>query len=635
MTKMIKIGTRESELAMWQAQRVRALLAELGFTTQIIPIGSAGDVELEKPLYEMGITGIFTKTLDIALLREEIDIAVHSLKDVPTALPDGIVQAAVLERADPRDVFVYKDTADVMTPYDGLIATGSLRRKAQWLNRYKKHEVVNLRGNVNTRLEKLEANDWHGAIFAAAGLQRLDKLPDSHTMLDWMVPAPAQGGIMIAARELDIFVRDACTQINHEETELCTRIERAFLRELEGGCTAPIGALATIKSGLIKNGDIEFTGVLLSRDGQTRLEVTKSQKIDDPVEFGKMCAQELIAQGAKDIMAADETETEKANRLKAEAARARSKKVELKTVPKKQAEKQPEKQAGKQTGDASDLTPEDVEAPEDVETKSPEIKTAKGKQADVEGVETETVQATQILDEDFEDEDPGDETFYHEPESSMYTVLSTRALSDEHLGLAGKNISVQGLDFIATQLLPIPPEAVRTDSMIITSQATVRSLLASFPRLNLRFKNIYCVGKKTQQMVEDRFGRVLYTAPNAHALAVYLCNNMSGRAITYFCGNLRRDDLPKMLRANHIKVTEIPAYETKYTGRKIDSEFSGVMFYSPSGVRSYVQANPADKIAFCIGATTAHEAQTYFKDVKMAARPTIEDVLDLVNKHYA
>lgn len=635
MTKMIKIGTRESELAMWQAQRVRALLAELGFSTQIIPIGSAGDVELEKPLYEMGITGIFTKTLDMALLREEIDIAVHSLKDVPTALPDGIVQAAVLERADPRDAFVYKDTADVMTPYDGLVATGSLRRKAQWLNRYKKHEVVNLRGNVNTRLEKLEENNWHGAIFAAAGLKRLNKLPDSHTILDWMVPAPAQGAIMIAARELDIFVRDACSQINHEETELCTRIEREFLRELEGGCTAPIGALATIKSGLIKNGEIEFTGVLLSRDGQTRLEVTKSEKTDDPVAFGKACAQELIAQGAKDIMAADETEPEKANRLKAEAAQARSKKVELKTVPEKQAKKQAEKQ----TGDAPDLTPGDGEAPEDAKapknakTKNPEVKNVKNKQADAEDVET--VQATQILDEDFEDEDLGDEEFYHESEGGMYTVLSTRTLSDAQLGLAGKNISVQGLDFIATQLLPIPPEAVRTDSMIITSQATVRALLASFPRLNLRFKNIYCVGKKTQKMVEDRFGRVLYTAPNAHALAVYLCNNMSGRAITYFCGNLRRDDLPKMLRANHIKVTEIPAYETKYTGRKIDSDFSGVMFYSPSGVRSYVQANPANKTAFCIGATTAHEAESYFKDVKMAARPTIEDVLDLVNKHYA
>ena len=160
MKKTIRIGTRDSELALWQANTVKSKLEALGYTTQLVPVKSEGDLVLDKPLYEMGITGIFTKTLDVAMITGAVDIAVHSMKDVPTQLPTGIVQTAVLERASSEDILVTKGKIDFEKPC--TIATGSLRRRAQWLHRYPNHNVVDLRGNVNTRLQKLKDNEWQG-----------------------------------------------------------------------------------------------------------------------------------------------------------------------------------------------------------------------------------------------------------------------------------------------------------------------------------------------------------------------------------------------------------------------------------------------------------------------------------------
>ena len=243
MSKIIRIGTRDSELALWQAKTVQSQLEHLGHKTQLVPVKSDGDLKLNKPIYELGITGVFTKILDVAMLNHEIDIAVHSLKDVPTLLPKGIVQAAVLKRGNVRDTLVYKNNEEFLSQKHAVIATGSLRRKAQWLNRYPTHSVVGLRGNVNTRLQKLEESDWNGAIFAAAGIGRIGLTPEEAINLEWMIPAPAQGAIMITAREEDEDFRAICNEINHEETEICTTIERQFLNLLEGGCSAPIGAL--------------------------------------------------------------------------------------------------------------------------------------------------------------------------------------------------------------------------------------------------------------------------------------------------------------------------------------------------------------------------------------------------------
>ena len=178
MSQRIRIGTRASELALWQAKLVQARLEKAGFQTELIEVSSQGDEILDIPLHQIGGMGLFTKTLDIAMLRGQIDLAVHSLKDVPTELPEGIVQAAVLERATTKDVLVHKgDVSFLSNEIPTTIATGSLRRRAQWLAKYPNHKLTDLRGNVNTRLQKLNDNEWGGAIFAKAGLERINVLP--------------------------------------------------------------------------------------------------------------------------------------------------------------------------------------------------------------------------------------------------------------------------------------------------------------------------------------------------------------------------------------------------------------------------------------------------------------------------
>ncbi len=298
MSKIIRIGTRDSELALWQAHTVQKKLNDLGHKTEIVAVKSQGDILLDKPLYELGITGIFTKTLDIAMINGQVDIAVHSMKDVPTALPQGIIQAAVLERANPFDILVHKGNLDFLTG-TGTIATGSLRRNAEWLHKYPNHQVVNLRGNVNTRLQKLAENDWNGAVFATAGLERINLKPENYITLDWMIPAPAQGAMLVVAMANDNYTIDAVSQLNHIETEICTYIERQFLKTLEGGCTAPIGAYARYDE---KNDTIEFKGVLLSIDGTERLMVDKKAPISEWKKLGFHLAQEILNAGGTQLM---------------------------------------------------------------------------------------------------------------------------------------------------------------------------------------------------------------------------------------------------------------------------------------------------------------------------------------------
>ncbi len=296
MQKTIRIGTRDSELALWQAKTVEKKLNNFGFSTQLVPIKSEGDLVLNIPLYEMGITGIFTKTLDVAMLQGKIDIAVHSMKDVPTQLPRGVVQVAVLERATTDDILVFNEIPNFEQPC--TIATGSLRRKAQWLNKYPMHTIVDLRGNVNTRLKKVAENNWQGGIFAAAGLERLNLKPSTFQTLDWMLPAPAQGAMMVVALANDIFSQEALAKLNHTETEICTHIERQFLQTLEGGCTAPIGAKAVF----IDTETIQFNGNLFDLDGQTFFKTEKYCKITDYKNFGRSSAEELLNNGANTLM---------------------------------------------------------------------------------------------------------------------------------------------------------------------------------------------------------------------------------------------------------------------------------------------------------------------------------------------
>ncbi|WP_026451203.1 hydroxymethylbilane synthase [Aequorivita capsosiphonis] len=308
MKKTIRIGTRDSELALWQANTVKSKLETLGYSTELVPVKAQGDLILDKPLYEMGITGIFTKTLDIAMINGMVDIAVHSMKDVPTLLPRGIVQTAVLERATSQDILVTEADTEIDFEKVCTIATGSLRRQAQWLHRYPNHKHVDLRGNVNTRLQKLKDNQWQGAIFAKAGLERLGFVSEANIKntsfagfgedLDWMIPAPAQGAMVIVAMENDAFSIEATSKLNHFSSEICTHIEREFLNTLEGGCTAPIGALAEI----VKD-KILFKGCLFSLDGKEMLEIERSVNTVDYKGFGKECATYILKNGGKELMA--------------------------------------------------------------------------------------------------------------------------------------------------------------------------------------------------------------------------------------------------------------------------------------------------------------------------------------------
>ena len=438
-SKVLRIGTRESQLAVWQATLVKNLLAQHGYASQLVYIKSEGDLDQKTPLYEMGVQGIFTRSLDIALLNNQIDIAVHSMKDVPTQLPKGIVQAAVLERASYIDLLVFKgereemeealgmvngewsmvDSADVsgelsvvreedvsgelsvvsdedvssklsvvsdedvsnelsvvrdsvnntdpfvpqtpasqatpnsrlkapashLTPNSRLktpasqltsnssllkipdyqlasnyrlktpasqltsnssllntpasrltIATSSIRRRAQWLHRYPNHTIENLRGNVNTRLRKVEESHWHGAIFAAAGLERINLRPENSIELDWMLPAPAQGAIMVVCKVDDTYSLKACTNFNHPPTALCTQLEKDFLRELMGGCSTPISALAQII-----NGEVIFRGNIFSVDGMQKIEVEQRAPTNQSANLGATAASQLLQNGGQAI----------------------------------------------------------------------------------------------------------------------------------------------------------------------------------------------------------------------------------------------------------------------------------------------------------------------------------------------
>lgn len=292
MSTTLRIGTRDSALALWQAEKVKCALEESGTACEIVPIKSEGDLNLTTPIYQMGLTGVFTKTLDAALLSNHIDLAVHSLKDVPTLLAEGLTLSAILKRANPQDVLVKGSGTDSNT-----IATGSLRRKAQWLNRYPKDQVIGLRGNVQTRLNKVAEQPVKGGVFAAAGLERLGLDALQIEPLPWMIPAPAQGAIAVATRMYDEKAIAVCKSLNDEDTTLAVTIEREFLRRLEGGCSSPIGAYA-----YLENGVLYFKGGLFSLDGSKAVVVERRLPQDEALEHIDSLVNEVLENGGSAIL---------------------------------------------------------------------------------------------------------------------------------------------------------------------------------------------------------------------------------------------------------------------------------------------------------------------------------------------
>jgi hydroxymethylbilane synthase len=284
----LRLATRSSRLALWQANEVAARLLEAGVTCEIVPVRSSGDIDLVNPIYEMGVQGVFTRELDIALLSHDADIAVHSLKDVPVITAKGTTIAATLPRADVHDILIHKGKIPGNEKF--VVATSSIRRRSQWLERYPHHETINIRGNVETRIQKLYESGFDGLIMAKAAVDRLAmKLPYTQ-ILDWMQPAPAQGAVAIACRHDDKAMVDKIMKINHEQTFLAVTAERDFLHELKGGCSAPISAHA-----MIDEQQMTFTGAVHSLDGKRSVRVKKTFGRSDFSNAGRHCAQEVLS----------------------------------------------------------------------------------------------------------------------------------------------------------------------------------------------------------------------------------------------------------------------------------------------------------------------------------------------------
>tara|TARA_Y100000385_G_C13106326_1_gene648154 strand:+ start:5006 stop:5926 length:921 start_codon:yes stop_codon:yes gene_type:complete len=296
---MIRIGTRKSKLALWQANQVKEELENLGQPSELVLIESEGDQILDTPLPLIGGKGVFTKALDDALIEGKIDLVVHSFKDIPTDFPEEIQLCAVMKRGNPFDVLVVRKKADFTknTNKYATIATSSNRRRFQWLDRYEKNEICNIRGNIETRIKKLRESDWDGAIFAAAGLIRLNLEHEISEVLDWMIPAPAQGAVAVTCRAQDNEIPLLCKNLNHLETAFCTQIERDFLNKLNGGCSAPIGAYAKIEAGMVI-----LKTIVMDPKGEIKIEVNLEKNYLLAHDLGILAAKHALDRGAQEII---------------------------------------------------------------------------------------------------------------------------------------------------------------------------------------------------------------------------------------------------------------------------------------------------------------------------------------------
>lgn len=300
--KIIKIGTRGSKLALYQANKVKAEIEENypEITAEIVIIITKGDKILDVSLSKIGDKGLFTKELEVALLNNEVDMAVHSLKDLPTFFPEGLTLGAVLKRAEVRDALVSKEGKKLsqLTSED-IIATSSLRRKAQLLTFNPDFKIIDIRGNMNTRLTKMDNGHCDAMIMAATGLQRLglDERITEIISTDIMVPAVSQGAIGIEIRKNNPDIETVMKGINHHETMVITTAERAYLKSMEGGCQIPIGCYTTLT-----DDKFSFTGLVADLKGKKSISITRSGKFEDAKSIALEVSKLMIEQGATEIL---------------------------------------------------------------------------------------------------------------------------------------------------------------------------------------------------------------------------------------------------------------------------------------------------------------------------------------------
>jgi hydroxymethylbilane synthase len=297
----IRIGTRKSKLALWQANYIaERIRKELGYEVELIKIVTKGDKILDVPLAKVGGKGLFVKEIEEAMLRNEIDIAVHSLKDVPTYFPEGLDLVAITEREDPRDAFLSVEYNSIYEMKKGeILGTSSLRRKSQVIQLKPELDIKDLRGNVDTRIRKMEEGQYKGIILAYAGLKRLgleNKVKQIFSPEE-MIPAVAQGFLGIEGRKNDDKIKEVIKVLNHKESELRAKAERAFLKTLEGGCQVPIAAYAEI------NGEsLSIVGYISDLEGKRVFKGKISGRKEDAEEIGTKLAERLLNEGGKQVL---------------------------------------------------------------------------------------------------------------------------------------------------------------------------------------------------------------------------------------------------------------------------------------------------------------------------------------------
>jgi len=501
MTKIIKIGTHNNALALTEAHIVQRQLEHLGYKTQLVILQS-----------------------DDLFLIESNTIAVHTLKNLPFTLSKGIIQAAVLKCGNKNDTLVYKTNEEFLSQKNAIIATHSLLQKVQWINRFPTHTIVDINGDIASRLEKLEDNiDWDAALFSASDIGRLGLRPETALNLSWMIPAPAQGVIAIIAREDDEETLAICAEINHEETQICSTIEREFQKLLEDQISLPIGALA-----YIKNEELNFKGIILSPDGSKKIEITRVEKLGEHQSIAQYCADYCIEKGGKRLI----------------------------------------------------------------------------------NVASLSVKQTQIY--------------------------STKSFTNTQKELLKDIIKIESSDFIKISLNRIKPYVLKSEikNVVITNRNAVEALITNYSAVELQFKNIYCVGRRTKRLIENKIGTVTHFENSNEKLANYLVDFIEGTEVTYFCGDSKLDDLSSILEKNNITITKIEAFQTKYDAVIINNNIEGIMFYNPLTLESYLLKNKSHAIAFCINEATASKAKEYFTDVRISKMPTVESLIKLVNENY-
>ncbi len=570
MDEPIIIGTRGSDLALWQANKVKDSLAEKGHDSELKIIHSTGDKDRKAKLHEMGLVGVFTKELDDALLLGEIDIAVHSLKDVPTSPPKGIVQAAVLERANPYDLLISDKSPDKTD--DFKLASGSLRRRAFWKNRYPNHELIDLRGNVPTRLAKVEEGETDGVILAKAGLDRLNMTPKHAQVLEWMTPAPAQGIVGVFCLNKNTRCKEILAQINHKDAEICAHVERQLLSTLEGGCTAPIGALAQI----VKR-SVEVKASLLSEDGKIHVYQTFKKGKINYLDLGKEAAEKMLENGGREIMRELKLGTKEPQPL--HSAKAPQSKVEHSHA----------------VGTHSIKTQCIAQAASIVQTKKEEIKKRS---------EAERTKKTSNL----------------KPQTSLPTgkasnsrrVLCLKKLTPPRIKAGAKlGLELTGIEVIETlpnfNTVEVKQLLSSKNNWVFSSLNAVSAITSVLKNTASIHKHIYCVGSRVANFFEGKV-KSIHQVNSVDELAEKAAAT-GEKDFVWFHGSKSDLNLIQEFELLEMELKAASVYRTELSEPRIEKleDYDIYAFFSPSGVDSFNAHNyiPESAIVAAIGSTTA------------------------------